>query len=199
MQPNRSRGRPRSDSARGKILRAAGDMLRDGGLLSVTMEGAASRAGVGKPTVYRHFHNRHELAMAALMAATDGATDAYADENPMDALRAQLRETAALFASPTGRQVAQILASGYGETEISKAFRSHFVQAKRNEGRMLLEQAVDEGLVRCGVPIELVLDLIYGPIFYRLISGHADLGDQYSDELLDLALDGVGERSAGGG
>jgi AcrR family transcriptional regulator len=69
---SRKAGRPRSETARLAILRAAQDLLEQGGLPAVTMEGVAARARVGKPTVYRHFSNRHELAMAALMQIGGG-------------------------------------------------------------------------------------------------------------------------------
>ena len=140
----RPRGRPRSETARQAILDAARETLEEGGLLAVTMEGVAARAGVGKPTVYRHWSNRYELAMAALIAASGEVAAPAAGAAPVDALRAQLHQMADLFASGTGRHVAAVIASGYGETELSKAFRSHFVQARREEGRTLL-QARDRG------------------------------------------------------
>jgi AcrR family transcriptional regulator len=192
LQPARRPGRPPSQSARAKILKAAREMLETGGLLSVTMEGVASKAGVGKPTVYRQFNNRYELAMAALMDASGDVAPAPAQQEPLEALRTQLRGMAALFASGTGRNVALMLASGYGETEISKAFRSHFVQARREEGKQLLASAVEAGKVRAGIPVELVLDLIYGPVFYRLMMGHAPVDAQFVGELLDEVLDGIG-------
>lgn len=185
------RGRPPSTSARRKILGAAREMLERGGLLSITMEGVASRARVGKPTVYRQFNNRYELAMSALMEASGDVVPAAADGDPLDALRSQLRGMATLFASGTGRQVALMLASGYGETEISKAFRSHFVQARREEGRHLLDRAIENGQIRDGIAVELVLDLIYGPIFYRLMMGHAPVDAQFVDKLLKQLIDGL--------
>jgi AcrR family transcriptional regulator len=187
----RRRGRPPSRAARRRILRAAHEMLEHGGLLSITMEGVASRARVGKPTVYRQFNNRYELAMAALMEASGEFVPCASGRNPLEELRAQLRSMATLFASGTGRHVALMLASGYGETEMSKAFRSHFVQARREEGRSLLERAIEAGQIRGGISTELVLDLIYGPIFYRLTMGHAPLDAHFADRLLDQVLEGI--------
>jgi len=167
-------------------------MLGQGGLLAVTMEGVAARARVGKPTVYRHWSNRYELAMAALMAASGEMAAPSPAAAPLDALRAQLKALAALFASGTGRHVAALLSSGYGETELSKAFRSHFVQARREEGRGLLRRAIDAGEVKDVVDVELVLDLIYGPIFYRLTMGHAPVDTLFTGALLRQLIDGIG-------
>ena len=188
---SRRRGRPRSDSARRAILRAAGELLEQGGLLAVTMEGVAARAGVGKPTVYRHWSNRYELAMAALMAASGAMAAPSASREPLKALRGQLEAMAELFASGTGRHVAALLSSGYGETELSKAFRSHFVQARREEGGDLLRRAIARGHLRPDLDVELVLDLVYGPIFYRLTMGHAPVDARFTAALLRQLLAGI--------
>jgi len=188
----RPRGRPRSETARQAILDAARETLEEGGLLAVTMEGVAARARVGKPTVYRHWSNRYELAMAALIAASGEVVAPTAGAAPVDALRAQLRQMADLFASGTGRHVAAVIASGYGETELSKAFRSHFVQARRAEGKALLQGAMEAGEIRRDIALETVLDLVYGPIFYRLTMGHGAVDGRFVDGLIDQLLKGIG-------
>ena len=185
------RGRPPSKAARRAILRAARELLDEGGLLSVTMEGVAARAGVGKPTVYRHWSNRYEVAMAALIEASRDAEAPPGAAAPLEALKCQLHRLAALFTSSTGRNVAAMLVSGYGETELSKAFRLYFVQARRDEGRALLERAVAAGEIRADVDLELALDLIYGPIFYRLMMARAPIDAGFADALLREVLAGI--------
>src|SRR5579864_9001228 len=75
---DRPRGRPRSLEARRAILRAAHELLAEGGLSSVTIEGIADRAGVGKPTIYRTWPNANAVAMAALMENDDSVESAAA-------------------------------------------------------------------------------------------------------------------------
>jgi AcrR family transcriptional regulator len=193
----RRRGRPRSESARRAILRAARELLDEGGLLSITMEGVAARAGVGKPTVYRHWSNRYEVAMAALMEATRAVEAPRGAVAPLQALAEQLRALADLFTSPTGRNVAAVLVSGYGETELSKAFRLYFIEARREEGRDLLKRAVAAGQIRAGVDLEVALDLIYGPIFYRLAIAHAPIDAGFIDALLREVFAGIAVHRPG--
>lgn len=185
------RGRPPSEAAKRAILNAARELLYEGGVLSVTMEGIAARAGVGKPTVYRHWSNRYEVVMAALIEATAGAEAPLLPGAPLEALRQQLHGLAGLFTSPAGRNVAMMLVSGYGETALSKAFRTHFVQARRDEGRGLLREAVAAGEIRADVDLELALDLIYGPVFYRLTMARAPIDAGFADALLREVLAGI--------
>lgn len=183
---SRPRGRPRSEEARRAILAAARALVEEGGLGAVTMEGVAARAGVGKPTVYRWWPDRHAVVMAALM-----------DESPpvpvpegaaLAALRQQLRAIAARFGTPTGRHVTAMLATSDPESELSRAFRTHFLLARRDEGRALLAQAIAAGELRANLDLEIVLDLLYGAIFARLLLGHAPLHEEFVDRALAHVL-----------
>lgn len=183
-------GRPPSQKAREAIVRAACAMIEERGLTGVTMEGVAALAGVGKPTVYRHFTDRHELAMAALMwIATSPPAASHAD--PLEALKAQMLAMAALFESPTGRFAASVLASGHGETEMSKAFRSHFVEQRREQSRKLLDEAKERGAIRQDADVELALDQLYGAIVYRLLIGRSAVSRKFVAELLEQLLRGI--------
>jgi AcrR family transcriptional regulator len=205
VAPNRPRGRPRSLEARRAILKATHDLLQEGGLSSVTIEGIAARAGVGKPTIYRSWPNAHAVAMAALMEGS-GATGeppkrrsetrsrANANEpsgSALAALRAQLHEVARVFSAPLGRSVTLMIAAAEQETELSKVFRNHFILARRNEGREFLSSAIASGEIRGHIDLDVALDLIYAPVFYRLLMGHAPLSGRFIDDTLDLALEGL--------
>jgi len=177
--------------ARKAILRAARELLDERGLTGITMEGIAARAKVGKPTLYRHWSNRYELAMAALIEAVPPVKP-NEKGSPLKQIRAQLQHVASVFTTPAGRNIAAILAASYGETEISKAFRSHFIQAQRNEGRRLLLLAIEAGEIRRKLDLEIALDLVYGPVFYRLTMGHAPLTTAFVDAVWNETLEGLG-------
>ena len=185
------RGRPRSDAARKAILRAARQLIDELGPTALTMEGIAARAGVGKPTIYRWWPDRHSVAMAALMENEVSTSAARSGGSPLDSLRRQLRRVVALFATPVGRNVATMIASADHDSEISKAFRNHFVLARREEGRALLEQAAANGEIRPEANIEVVLDMLYGAVFFRLLMGHGKLNESLIKQLLTEALRGL--------
>ena len=106
---------------------------------------------------------------------------------PLDALRAQLAAIAAAFAERTGRNVKAMIAASQGETELAKAFRNQFIAASRADGRALLERAIRAGELRADLDLEVTLDLVYGPLYYRLLVGHAPLDRRFTDALLDQA------------
>ena len=187
----RKRGRPRSEKARAAILDAAAKLLDEGGPGLVTMERVAQMAGVGKPTIYRSWPNAQALAMAALMARETPETGVRATDSALDDLRRQLRKVVDTFATTRGRQMSRMMAAAEQDSEIAKAFRNQVILKSREEGRMLLDRAQDAGELAAGLDPDAVLDMIYGPLFYRLLVGHAPLDRAFADTLLDLALKGI--------
>ena len=194
-EAKRPRGRPRSERAKAEILAAARELLAELGPSGVTIEGVAARAGVGKPTIYRWWPDRHAVVMAALMESeSPPQAPPRRASSPLRSLRAQLRRMAAVFATGTGRAVAAMLAAAEQETEISRAFRNHFVLARREEGRALLREAIAAREIRADIDIEVALDMIYGPLFFRLLLGHAPLDERFMERVLDHALRGLKHR-----
>ena len=155
------------------------------------MEAVASRAGVGRPTIYRWWHNANAVAMAALMEIAETSVPRSTSRSALAALRRQLRAVAAVFSTPAGRSVASMLAASESDTEISKSFRNHFIFERREEGRALLVKAIRERTLRPDVDLDAVLDLLYGPLFYRLIATPGMLQPSYSDRVLTLVLKGI--------
>jgi AcrR family transcriptional regulator len=157
------------------------------------MEGIAARAGVGKPTIYRTWPNAQAVAMAAMMKAPERESEPrhLASRAPLARLKRQLREVVAVFNSKMGRNVAIMIAAASQETELSKSFRNHFILARREEGRQMLDDALAAGELRRSISMEVALDMIYGPIFYRLLMGHAPLEDAFTDAVLEHALQGL--------
>jgi AcrR family transcriptional regulator len=193
---SRPRGRPRDMAAHAAILRAAAEILEEDGVTALTMEGVAQRAGVGKPTLYRSWRNAQELAMAALIETQKAPPAPRTTTSALEDLRQQLRKVAAVFASRVGRNAAMMVATADEETELSKVFRTHFILARREEGRALLQKAIDQRAVRPDIDFEAALDMIYGPLFYRLLVGHKPLTGEFTDALLAQAVEGLALRQA---
>ena len=134
--------------------------------------------------------------MAAVMAQPLPRSDAQApaSEKPgsaLEALRAQVRGVAATFKTRRGRQAAQLMATAESDSALAKAFRNQVILASREEGRALLVRAIKDGTLAKTLDAEIALDLIYGPLFYRLLAGHAPLDEAFAGAVVDLALSGL--------
>jgi len=195
-EQKKSRGRPRNTAARENILEAARQLLDEAGPARLTIEAVATRAKVGKPTIYRYWSNARELAMAALMARMPDASSIPQSSSAVEDLRVHVRGLIARFATTRGRQTAVMLATAERDSEMFKAFRNQVVMAGRDEGRAILERAQSQGEISISLDIDSALDLIYGPVFFRLLTVHAPLSQTFADEIVRMVLEGIRHRSS---
>ncbi|MBA5804039.1 TetR/AcrR family transcriptional regulator [Rhizobium changzhiense] len=191
----KKRGRPPSAAAQRLALEAAHEILMAEGFGRMTIEAVAARSGVGKPTIYRSWANAQELAMAALLvnrlpeAEVGGAT-------AQAALGAQMSGLVTAFASTRGRQITMALAAADPESEFTKAFRNRVILSSRNAGRVILEEALARGEIVAPLDMEALLDMIYGPVFFRLLVGHRPVSPEFGDAIVRTALRAVAPSGA---
>lgn len=190
--PPKPRGRPRSTQARTAILKSAHDLMAEHGPGRLTIEAVAARAGVGKPTIYRYWANSQELAMAALLEQKVPQASTRETLSPLADLERQVLHVVTAFSGRRGRQVTQMMAASEADSEVSKAFRNQVIMGSREQGRAILERAQTAGHVRPDLDMDVALDLIYGPIFYRLLVGHADVDAEFATGIVHMALKGLG-------
>jgi len=186
----RKAGRPRNPASKEAVLKAAYDIVMNDGVGRLTIEKVASESGVGKPTIYRYWANAHELAMAAFMAQPQEEFNSPKGSG-QKRLRAHLRSVIKTFSNRRGRQITLTLASAEQESELSKAFRNQVILKSRETGRALLEQGIESGDIRIEIDVESTLDMLYGPIFFRLLAGHQPITQKLADEIVETVFSGI--------
>ena len=198
-EQTRPRGRPRSEKARTAILAAAIDLLLEQGLHAMSMDDVAQRAGVSKATIYRWWPSKELLALDALATALATPTpDTQRNTGSLRGdllagLRTWLRQ---LKQRPYGRVIAGLVAQAQTDPEFAKLYREHFVQPRRANTRELLRRAIDRGEIPPDTNIDVTLDLLYGPIYHRLLHGHAPLTDRFAQQVIDTVITGITRTAA---
>ena len=188
------RGRPPSKAARAKALAAAVDILMQEGFGRLTIDAVALRSGVGKPTIYRNWANASELAMAALMESQP-TVNLQTAGSLSDRLEHQIMAIVAAFATTRGRQIGLALAAADRDSEMTRAFRNRVILSGREVGRGLIAEAVREGQIAAPESTEVILDMIYAPIFYRLLVGHLPLDQPFARALVDKGMQLLGQAA----
>lgn len=182
--PNRSPrtrppGRPRSERARKAVIRSTLDLLKRVGFHELTIEAVAAHARVGKATIYRWWPTKADLVIDAF-ASLVGPELSFPSAGPvLESIHAQMKRWAVIFHSPLGQIVATVIGAGQSEPEILEAFRSHWVEPRRVEARALLRQAIASGELRADIDPETALDLLYGPLYMRLLVRHGPLDEAF--------------------
>jgi AcrR family transcriptional regulator len=175
-----SRGRPRSKQVEQSILRATSQLLAERGLEAMTIEDVASLAGVGKASVYRRWPTKGLLALDAFLA------DFLASQPPPDtgsfegdlvaALRAWVRT---VRKTATGRTLVGLVAQAQHDPELAVAWRHRVVEPTRAQHRRIIEHAIARGEIPPNSDIDVIIDMLYGPAYHRLLHGHLPLTDAF--------------------
>jgi AcrR family transcriptional regulator len=190
-----SRGRPRSEAARQAILAAAIELLLDKGLHPMSMDEVARRAGVSKATIYRWWPSKESLALDALATEWTLATTGEGDTGTLrrdllSRFRPWLRQ---LNLKPYSRVVAGLVAEAQTNPEFGKLYRERFVQPRRDATRELLVLARDRGEIAADTNLEVALDLLYGPIYHRMLHGHAPLTERFLLQVIDYVITAISD------
>jgi AcrR family transcriptional regulator len=162
-------GRPRDDAARDAILKAANAILEQKGIAGFTIEAVATRAGVAKTTIYRWWPSKGALAMAGFLAET-APKISYPDTGSVMAdLTDQLRRVATVYSGATGRVLAAIIADGQRDPSTIEAFIAGYARPRRDEAKAILTAGIARGELRPDIDLEVTVDALYGPIYYRML------------------------------
>jgi AcrR family transcriptional regulator len=193
-EETRPRGRPRSETAQTAILSAAIALLLDEGLHAMSMDDVAERAGVSKATIYRWWASKELLALDAL--ATEWATPSSTKQRDTGSLRgdllAHLRPwIRQVNEKPYGRVIAGLVAQAQTDPDFATLYRERFVQPRRNAMRPVLLRAIARGEIAPDTDLEVTLDLLYGPIYHRLLHRHAPLNDRFTKDVVDAVMKAI--------
>jgi AcrR family transcriptional regulator len=187
----RPSGRPRSEKARRAILNAANELLESEGFVAVTMEAIAERAGVSKATVYRWWPNRAAVVMDGFLSTVSSEVPFPHTGHAREDMRIHMRRLTEAFDGKIGRTVAALIAEGQANPELAEALRSRWLSVRRTEAREILELGIERGELRENLDLEVTVDVLYGPIYYRMLVGHAPLDDDFADALADHVFAGL--------
>jgi AcrR family transcriptional regulator len=187
------RGRPRSQKAEQAILSAAADLLLERGLSAVSMDAVAERAGVSKATIYRWWPTKESLALDALYAEWATARPHPKDTGTLRGdLLSLLRPWVRLAGSrPYARVIAALLTQAQTDPVFATTYRQRFVEPRRDQARAIFRRAIERGEIPADTKTEVALDLLYGPLYHRLLHGHAALNDRFARDVIDMALAGI--------
>ena len=173
--PNAPRG-ARSDKA---ILDATRELLAEGGVRKLTVEGVAARSGVAKTTIYRRWRGKHELALAVLIdmvehvVATPDLGDTRAELVSFVDAAVQILGTTLM-----GRVMQGLVSDLASDPELKTAFEDKVVAMRIAEADRLLARGIERGDLRADTDVELAHELLFGPVYYRLLLSGAPLSSR---------------------
>jgi AcrR family transcriptional regulator len=190
------RGRRRSERSHAAIVAATQDLLAEHGYARVTIEGVASRAGVGKQTIYRWWPSRAALVLEAYLAGSEAIPPPPHRDSVRDDVRGLLIWLSTVLAQPIGgRVLAGLIADMQQDHDLAQGFRRDVVPARRSRMLAALERGRDRGEIRADADLEVAVDTLHGAVFYRLLLSGAPLDDEFAERVTAQVVDGLAPRA----
>ncbi len=181
-------GRPRSVESEQAVLAATWKLLKETSVRRISIEAIAREAGVGKTTIYRWWPSKTALIVDAFLAQVETVLPFPETETAHEALSQQMQRLVQVLQGDVGRIIAAIIAEGQCDPEALESFRERFLNVRRQIARQVIVKGMQSGEFDASLDPEVVMDMMYGPIYYRLLVKHLPLDKQFVSTLSKQAI-----------
>jgi AcrR family transcriptional regulator len=165
--------------------------MLESGFAATTMESIAARAGVSKVTIYKWWPSRGAVAIDAYFHRYRETIN-FSDTGDVGAdLTGQILLVVKAFRGRAGEVMAELLGHAQSDPALAEMWRERWLQPRRDATIVVLRRGIDRGQIRSDVSLPVLMDELYGPLYYRLLVRHEPLSDAFARELVDIALRGV--------
>ncbi|MQY03322.1 TetR/AcrR family transcriptional regulator [Actinomadura macrotermitis] len=187
--------RYRSERSHKAILDAALKLCLEQGFAKTSVDAIAKEAGVGKQTIYRWWPSKTAVLVEAInrLGATSvgfpDTGDIYAD------LRTQMVAVAEYFRTTESSTYREVIGAAQSDPAAAQAILDTLVTPRVQDCRRRLERAQQQGQIRADADLDDVVELIYAPLYYRLLLGTRPTAPEQVEVILNLVFDGLRPRT----
>src|SRR3954452_9278940 len=183
----RGRGRPPSPGIDQRILDAALELLASGGYARFRLDELAKRAGVAKTTILRRWPSKAAVAAAAVEQLALQTTDVPATGSLRGDLHSLLTSAVAVFTNGHGDFVPRLIRESGHHPEIADLLHT-VIHTRRLAYRRVLNRAIARHELDAGIDQEIIIDLLVGPMWTRLLITRDPITDAFIDEIVDVII-----------
>jgi len=187
-------GRPRVQEATALVLKTTFDLLDEKGFAHLTIQKIAHRSGVAKTTIYRRWPNVASIVMDAFLSDMASVSPISAKETAAETVRISMRLFARALKTRRGQLLRALLSRAQYDPDLREAFWLRWIKPRREAMTEVLRRGVAAGEFRNGIDFDIVIDGVYGPIYYRLLVPYSDLSNSYIDSLAMNLLRGIASK-----
>ncbi|HZY07482.1 MAG TPA: TetR/AcrR family transcriptional regulator [Ilumatobacteraceae bacterium] len=179
----------RSQRARQAVLDATADLVAEVGVERTTIDEIASRSGVAKTTIYRHFSSKQALVVEAVHACTHIPVVTDTGSLRDDLISCFSGTTKASYDGRLGDMMLSLMDAAQRDPELGRLVRAQTDQ-RRRFATEVIERAVWRGDLPADVDVDLLVTLVAGPLVYTKLVRR----QRVTDELVAAVVDSVLSR-----
>ena len=188
-------GRPRSEQARRAVLDAARAQFEEQGYAAATIEAVAARSGVAKTTIYRWWPSRAAILVDVLVELASALVPPPRGGDPMRAMSTELRGIAGAINGPLGRLLTSLLGDAQVEPQVRSVLIERLFRPRSEASASNISRAQADGTLRSDVPPHVAIDLLVGPLFYRMFVQHEPVTETFVKQVLQYVVEGLQPRT----
>lgn len=166
------------------IRRAVMQELAEVGYGRLSIEAVARRAGVGKTAVYRRWSSKLEMVLE-IVSSVAGQRLPLPDTGTLHGdLEVLLQIAAHALRHPLASQIVpDLLAEAARNPAIAQTLRAALLTNQREAGALLVDRAVKRGELTAEIDPDTAVELIIGPLYWRLAIARTPVPDGYLPSL----------------
>jgi AcrR family transcriptional regulator len=180
-------GRPRDERIDIEVVAAVLITLQRGGYGAVTMEGIARKVKRARTSIYRRWPTKRHLVAYAVVSEM-GENPAADTGRLRGDLEAAVETLLKAFHGPLGQALPGLVADMARDLELAETIRSQVLATRRDSLREAFVRARARGETRADLDVELLLDMLTGPFYYRILFGHAPITLRSTRTAVDYVL-----------
>jgi len=190
-QTRAASGSTRNLETQAAILRAAAEVLQEHGYGGFSIDAVARRCGAGRPTIYRWWPNKAALLVEVYIGQSISITRPAPNTGSVrgDLIQHIRRLWRFWTETPSGRAFRALVAESQADPAALVQLRDQALPQARFLVATVLRRGIERGEIVGDVDLELVIDLIWGFNWYRLLTDRLD--SKSIEPMIDLLLTGI--------
>jgi AcrR family transcriptional regulator len=177
------------------ILDAVYELLQERSVRDLTMEAVAHRAGVGKPTLYKWWPTKAALVLAMFRERIAVALPPPSVGTAEEAIRNVAGALIGPLNGQLGKVLCELIAEGQSEPAILRELFDKHIRGHQEADVAEIERGKTSGELASDADPELIIDAVFGAIFYRLLFRTSPLTEEFSDKLVSQVFRGARARA----
>lgn len=190
------RGRPRDPGIDDAIIKATFELIEEQGYKGLSMEGVAARSGIAKQALYRRYRSKGHLILDALKKFASEQLPQPDTGSLAEDLKILLRATFREQRGASGLMNRAVAIEALQDEAIAELLWADLLSARREIIAEMLARARGRGEIP-EADDEMLIDLVFGPMWYRLLFGREALDDYYADWIATTVLCAAGVTGDG--
>jgi AcrR family transcriptional regulator len=188
--PKSRLGRPVDPSIDRAVVDTVLLELRRTGYRSITMEGIARKIGRARASLYRRWPSKRHLVAYAVVSELGANPSPDTGSLRLDLMRA-VETLITGFRGALGPALAGLVGEMADDPVLARTIRKEVLAKRRRSIRAAFQRGIKRGEIRSEVNIELLMDMLTAPFYFRALFGHVKLSATMIETVVDTVLRGA--------